>query len=154
MYTFKNLNKYLKKYKSVDQRNIFTVFDSCMLAYCVACDLDMWRKMVMSFRERFGHLDELRQHEREFGSVLKITTVERICLLFVDQRTIVWLIGCNMLEVLFRFTCVELLVAIGILDKVLKRVFNCYFHRFSHYWMDQDCRYRHGPTISFWDETF
>ncbi|KAJ8942767.1 hypothetical protein NQ318_002927 [Aromia moschata] len=148
-----------------EPRDLFqTPADFC-LAHCVAADLRMSRGIALIFKKAFGQLEELRRQRPEVGRVLQITAAEqekrvelRDVLLSPSISSLAipkiasgldgldWRVIRSMLEVLFRFTGIEILVCCYNPRRSLnEKTVDCFFYQTSRCKNGSFCRYRHGP---------
>ncbi|KAJ8936593.1 hypothetical protein NQ318_016887 [Aromia moschata] len=119
-----------------EPRDLFQVPADFCLAHCVAADLRMSRGIALTFKKAFGQLEELRRQRPEVGRVLQTTVAEQekersvfylvtkqlshhkptygLCLAIPKIASgldgLDWRVIRSMLEVLFRFTGIEILV--------------------------------------------
>ncbi|KAJ8974284.1 hypothetical protein NQ317_013173 [Molorchus minor] len=158
-----------------EQRDLFQVPAEFALAHCVAQDLQMSRGIAAAFKEKFGNVNELRRQRPEVGDVLQLggdetsrrvfylvtkhlsrdkPTYENVWESLISLRVILWTGwpelagGPNMLEVLFQFTGIEVLVCSyhpGV--PIAERTVDCYFYQQSRCKKGSLCRYRHHPTL-------
>ncbi|KAJ8974844.1 hypothetical protein NQ317_016636 [Molorchus minor] len=142
------------------------------LAHCVAQDLQMSRGIAAAFKEKFGNLGGDETSRRVFYLVTKHLsrdkpTYENVWESLISLRGALlsqevthlaipklscgldglnWRVVRNMLEVLFQFTGIEVLVCSyhpGV--PIAERTVDCYFYQQSRCKKGSLCRYRHHP---------
>ncbi|KAJ8949233.1 hypothetical protein NQ318_022745 [Aromia moschata] len=139
-----------------EPRDLFQAPADFCLAHCVAADLRMSRGIALTFKKAFGQLEELRRQRPEVGRVLQITVEparerENISSLAIPKIAsgldgLDWRVIRSMLEVLFRFTGIEILVCCYNPRRSLnEKTVDCFFYQTSRCKNGPCCRYRHGP---------
>ncbi|KAG8227895.1 hypothetical protein J437_LFUL008209 [Ladona fulva] len=69
------------------QQDLFRVSRVYSLAYCVSTDLTMSRGIATVFRNKFGHLEQLRAQHPDVSKVLKLRDRERYIFHLVTKET-------------------------------------------------------------------
>ncbi|KAJ8962214.1 hypothetical protein NQ318_018186 [Aromia moschata] len=152
-----------------EPRDLFQAPADFCLAHCVAADLRMSRGIALTFKKAFGQLEELRRQRPEVTKQLSHhkPTYQTVWDTLVELRDVLlsqsisslaipkiasgldgldWRVIRSMLEVLFRFTGIEILVCCYNPRRSLnEKTVDCFFYQTSRCKNGSFCRYRHGP---------